>query len=72
VVQVLLKDLQVTNGNTAGAAIRFISDASNTVTYVDVSGVNTTSGGLFSSQQNSTTGNDFNNVNNCNIKCGYQ
>ena len=64
------KDLQITNSNLSGTAIRFINDASyNTVKYVDISGVNNTiTGGVVLFSTATTTGNDFNTVDNCNIR----
>ena len=66
-------ELSISNTALAGVALRFINDAdSNTIRYCSLSGVNisTTGGVVLFSTTTGTNGNDWNTIDNCDLKDG--
>lgn len=67
------KELTISNTNTSGTTVRFINDATyNTLKYLTIQGVATsaTVGVVLFSTTSGTTGNDYNTIDNCDIKDG--
>src|SRR6185312_15367185 len=64
-------DLIIENTSTGGVAIQFIDDATyNTIKYCTVKGVNTAGDGVIAFSTATTTGNDYNTIDHCDVRDG--